>query len=373
MKKKYNDPKQQKIVESILAKITPMLEGVVNEISSTKFFDAADKADYYRNTSMADMFRDAGNKRMEIEKSCEYDSTVEELCTITLNNEKYIMGIYVPHNIKFIAKPHTKPYMAIARVTAKELKNIKNPEILSNIASYFGLKPMSTTAKDQVHVIGASLEENKTAAQKLANVINNAFETVDENGNLCRNTDISYRQFMGSPLAKRNTQSTEINYKLIETTPCQGKMISVVKPTKADIRYNIFYIVFADKDATRVMRIYQYKSDIEIWGHKKPLPIWKAIKNQDETGRAWKGYPAPTPDSSNIINIYDMFNAMTPSVFRDITNTIFRITNINIYHEHIDHAYRVETGEERPLISPSAAIEQPEAETTDDTNAFMDL
>ena len=72
MKKNLNNNELNRIKNEIIRQCRPILERMVDEISSTKFYAAADAADTYYNTELAKRFRKAGDERREIEKNTEY-------------------------------------------------------------------------------------------------------------------------------------------------------------------------------------------------------------------------------------------------------------------------------------------------------------
>ena len=79
MKKNLNNNELNRIKDEIIRQCRPILERMVDEISSTKFYDAADAADTYYNTELAKRFRKAGDERREIEKNTEYQDSLEIL------------------------------------------------------------------------------------------------------------------------------------------------------------------------------------------------------------------------------------------------------------------------------------------------------
>ena len=89
MEKNLNNNELNRIKDEIIRQCRPILERMVDEISSTKFYDAADAADAYYNTELAKRFRKAGDERREIEKNTEYQDSLEILDQMEVNHKHF--------------------------------------------------------------------------------------------------------------------------------------------------------------------------------------------------------------------------------------------------------------------------------------------
>ena len=337
MKKKYNNKQQQAIVERVMEKLRPVIRRKINELSSTTYYDAADKAGEYRNTTKEKMFRDAGDAQREKERAAEYEESLNIIEDTKVATKRFVIAEYIPTNINVLIYFSERNYVAIARITNDRLINLTDKEIKDDIALSFRAR---TLTKDNVQVISAALEQNTRSARALANIINADLDT-----------RISWRYFMGDQLTRVASKSTEGNYQYMKDDVLGGKHFAVAKYMSDHLSYSIFYILIGDEDKSSMMCVYKMVKGNRVTGHKRPGPIWKMFKAADEAGKSnrtgWtKEIAAPTPASCDIVNLYDMLEAMPGQAVRVLFNNIRRITDTNVSMDDVDHAYLVATGQE---------------------------
>jgi len=337
MKKKYYNTQQQEIVERVMEKLRPVIRRKINELSSTTYNDAADLAGEYRNTAKEKMFRDAAAAQREKERAAEYEKSINIIEDTKVGTKRFVIAEYIPTNIDVLIYFSERNYVAIARVKDDRLINITDKEIKDDIALTFHAR---TLTKDNVQVISAALEQNIRNARSLANIVNTDLET-----------HISWRYFMGDPMTRVASKSTEGNYQYMKDDVIGGKHFAVAKYMSDHLSYSIFYILIGDEEKSSMMCVYKMVKGNRVTGHKRPGPIWKMFKNADEAGKSnktgWtKEVAVPTPASCDIVNLYDMLESMPGQTVRLLFNNIRRITDTSVSMDDVDHAYLVATGQE---------------------------
>ena len=160
------------IRNEIVRKCRPVLERMIDELSSTSYYDAADTADAYYNSELAKKFRKAGDERREIEKNAQYSDTLEILQQLDVDGVNLFVCRYIPTNMNVLVYLNNSNQCAIARVKKYELVNIKSPEILSDIAVLFNnRRPVSGNA---VKSISMALKQGRSVAKDTVEKINAA-------------------------------------------------------------------------------------------------------------------------------------------------------------------------------------------------------
>lgn len=288
---RLNEKQRAEITAEILKECQPIIERFINEISSTKFYDAADKADSYYNTELGKHFRQLGDEARERELNTDYETTLNILDEIEQDGVHMYICFYIPTQMKVVVYLNNATQCAIARVRGNEMLNINAPEIISDIAALFNnRKPVSGNA---VKSIGMALKKSKQIAQDAANKINAAF-----------GSNISWRYLYGDRTSKSGN-TTEGNYQLLGHGAVKGTGIKYAVTQYVPIRpdYSIYYVFVGTAETSFMMYVKTVEKDVYIRGAKQMLTPYRVIKkNADITN-----CPAPTTESSDIARIWEFF------------------------------------------------------------------
>lgn len=314
--------KFEKLTEKIIAEVSNIIEKELNEISSTTFYDAADKADMYNNRTLAKKFRDAGEKRRKEELDKEYDEAIVEYGRYVHQPyenkaaKTFIVAKYMPSNMPILILLKDVARAQIARVGHDRLINIADKELASEIAGHYN---RNAVEKDNITSMSVVIGKDRKAANELADMINNAFDS-----------EISWRYFFGDSFEKRATRDTTKDYVPWGAPFAVGGMyVSMAKSATKQTSYDIYYILFTTQNKTAHMaRVFKDMKAIRALGNKQPGSVWSAmckfsingkelVPQNEKTGERYR----PTPDSSDIVNIYPVLQSLSP----DAQHEIFRI------------------------------------------------
>lgn len=311
--------KFEKLTEKIISEVSGVIERELNEISSTTFYDAADKADMYNNRELAKKFRKAGEARRQEELNNEYDDAIVEYGRFVHQPyankaaKTFIVARYLPSNMPILVLLKDVSRAQIARVGQNRLINLSDKELASEIAGHYNRNAVD---KDNVTAMSVVIGKDKKAALDLAKMVNDAF-----------GSDISWRYFYGDSFEKRSVRDTSKDYIPIGTPfAIGGVYVSMAKSATKQTGYDIFYILFTTQNKTAHMaRVFKDMKAVRALGNKQPGSVWSAMREFNINGKKLvpdvNGEVArPTPESSNIVNLYPVLQSLAP----DIQHEIFR-------------------------------------------------
>ena len=326
MKKNLNNNELNRIKDEIIRQCRPILERMVDEISSTKFYDAADAADTYYNTELAKRFRKAGDERREIEKNTEYQDSLEILDQMEVNRKHFYVCNYIPASMKVLVYLNKETQCAIARIKGQELVNIKSPEILSDIAAMFNNRePVSGNA---VKSISMAIKQDRNVAKQTIERINNA----------C-GSNLSWRYLFGDK-TKREINSTDANYQILDGGRVGEYEFAVAQyvPIKPD--YSIYYIMIGSPENSFMMYIKTVEKEVYVRGVVQMLTPYRVMRKEGKV----QNCPAPSSDTSDIAQIYDFFEN-NPHEGKLLLNVINKsIENAHVSTKDIERGFRAKYG-----------------------------
>lgn len=327
--------KFKQLTEKIVAEVANVIEQELNEISSTTFFDAADKADIYNNRALAKKFREAGDVRRKEELNNEYDKAIEEYGRyVHQPNENkaaktFIVARYLPSNMPIVVLLKDVARAQIARVGHNRLVNIQDKDLAAEIAGYYNRQSVD---KDNILSMSTVIGKDRNAAIKLANMINDAFDS-----------EISWRYFYGDSFEKRAVRDTSKDYEPFKAPfAVNGMHVAMAKSVSNQTGYDIYYILFTtERKTTHMARIFKDMKGMQALGHKQPGSVWRAMCDFSVNGKPLVIAKdlRPTPESSNIVNLYPVLQNLSPDaqyeLFRRLSHALgFRITLQNFYETY---------------------------------------
>lgn len=350
--KKLSDKQIKEIEQQILEECYPVLERMIDELSSTKFYDAGDAADSYYNADLAKKFRAAGDERREIEKNTEYPETLEILDEFDVNNRHFYVCNYIPASMKVLVYLNKETQCAIARIKNDELVNIKSPDILADIAALFNdREPVSGNA---VKSISGALKQGRHVAKDTIARINNA-----------AGSNLSWRYLFGDKTT-RQTNSTDANYQILDGGKVEEYEYAVAQyvPIKPD--YSIYYVMIGSPENSFMMYIKTVEKEVYVKGVVQMLTPYRVMRNEGKV----QNCPAPSSDTSDIAQIYEFFEN-NPREGKLLMSAINRsIENAHVSVKDIERGFRAKynSTDVKDALKKNTGEEQ-----NDDMSDFMDM
>jgi len=308
----FSEKELRSIEEEIMKECFSVLEGKLNELSSTTLDDAGEQAEKYFNTKLAKKFRDAAEEARQREKETEYEKTLQILDDIEANGKQFYVARYVPTNIKVLIYLNKVNQCAIARIKNNELVNIKQKDILSDIAHIFNNR--EAIGADSVKSISKALKQGRQIAKDIVARINAA-----------AGSNISWRYFMGDK-TNNITGTRDAYYIKKDFGTVEGEyQYAVYQYDSKSEYYSIYYIMIGTKDFSFMMHVETKEQSTDIEGAQIITTPYRVMRSQGACDKC----PVPTTESSDIAAIYEFF----------MNNKKIGQTLINIINSSLDFSY----------------------------------
>lgn len=377
MNTKKIDPRFKAVIDRIIKATTPILEeSLINEISSTVYYDAADAARSYNGgEELANRFR---SRAMEVEAdelSNRTDDFYKEIKKpFTIGNKQFVIGHYLPTNIYVLLLfkgQNAKSRVAIARIARDKIVPISNESIIADIVSVYNISstpisqaqtlssfskaftPSSTKKKTAEH---AFIERNY--AKELAAKIK---ETVG--------ADISWRYFFdgrASITTVRNSEKKNSYFTICTPEPvgAEGidKKIFVATLIYGKTRewYTYFYFYLSDGEHTSFVKIERTDKGYTVKGYTQTDPLFNRLKEIFPEEMSDK--PCPPSKNSNIIYSVDWLRKLPDQLVKALLKYMQvilrydgRINEKKLTWQHFADAYRVEKRAASEMINKAKA------------------
>ena len=243
--------------------IQPIMERYLKEISSTKMYDASDRAEQFYQHKRAEELRAAGDARREEERSAEYDELLQILAEFEENGKKFYVAYYVPAQMKVLVYINNDTKCSVARIRKYDLINIPRPEIITDIALMFNKrKPVTGNA---VVSIARALGHSRQTAQKCIKIINDAADS-----------ELSYN-FLNAESGKREINLTDGKFKYLAGRPIGDYKVAICEyvPTDDEIAkkeeaqneiYTIYYGFVGTPDESFMIRLKTVEKTVIVEG-----------------------------------------------------------------------------------------------------------
>ena len=335
MNTKKIDPRFKAVIDRIIKATTPILEeSLVNEISSTLYYDAADAARSYNGgEELANRFRSRAIEVEADELSNRTDDFYEEIVEpFTIGNKQFVIGKYIPTNIYVLLLfkgLNEKSRVAIARIARDKIVPINNESIIADIVSVYNISsnpissaqtlssfskaftPSSTKKKTEEHAI---IERNY--AKELAAEIKKAV-----------GADISWRYFFDGRASiatvrksrKKDSYFTVTPPKPVKSEKAPGEIfVATLVYGKNRDWYTIFYFYLYDGEHKSFVRIYRTEKGYFVFGCKQTNPLYDRLLEVFPEDMRGKERPSTRDDDSNILNSYKWLNKHDPRLVKSL-------------------------------------------------------
>ena len=316
-----------KLRREILEMCRPMMEGLVNELKSSTFYDAALQADRYNNTDLGNRFRAAGDEALAREQHTEFENTLDVYREFDVAGFDFVIAHYIPgdFDVLICLKDVSKAYMVRIDENTDSLKEINSLEFKTDIATLYQRKPV---AKPNVPSIGSIIYKDRATAKELAGIINNEL-----------GTNLSWRWFYADKKAKTSSIDKLSKYQAQSGTTIDGYNVGIVKRNSNQATYSIFYVIIGNEKSSFVMTIYKALQGLFVFGNSQPGPIYNVIKI------AKPDWPIarPSKELSHIQNIFEFFsNPDNRRLSRLTFNFIAKMIDVRIDLTDIETGVRME-------------------------------
>ena len=144
MNTKKIDPRFKAVIDRIIKATTPILEeSLVNEISSTLYYDAADAARSYNGgQELANRLQSRAQEVEANELSNHTDDFYEEIEDFNIADKHFIIAKYIPTNIYVLVMfkgSNEKSDVDIARIAREKIVPISKESNIADIARVYNL------------------------------------------------------------------------------------------------------------------------------------------------------------------------------------------------------------------------------------------
>ncbi len=351
-----------KVKREIVEKCRPILERLIDELSSTTFYDAAEKADSYYNGELATKFKKAGDLRREEEKNTEYEYNVEIIeGGFEFNGRKFYVCKYIPTNIKVLIYNNQKDQYAIARIKNDQLVNIKDSSILSDIAHMFPQgKPVTGDAVKSIH---KALKTDRLMAK-----------TAIEKINRLADSNLSWRYLFGEKTIT-NTNSSIEKYKFIIAGKLKNTDISyaIALWDRERTDYTRYFVNISYEGKPYAFRLVTDEKSAKVESNSQPRPAWKASLIQGKLDM--REFPMPKKSDGNIANVYNLFfNVLDEQTSKKLIIAInAQVTGNKMTWNALKTAYEAEYPTYSSLKKAIIKAKKEDETSVEDDEDFMDI
>ena len=402
MNTKNIDPRFKAVIDRIIKATTPILEeSLVNEISSTLYYDAADAARSYNGgEELANRFRARAQEVEADELSNRTDDFYEEIGKFKIGNKQFVIGKYIPTNIYVILLfkgLNEKSRVAIARIARDKIVPISNESIIADIVSVYNISsnpisqsqtlssfskaftPSSTKKKTEEHAI---IERNyaKELAAKIKDTVG---------------ADISWRYFFdgrASIATVRNSAKKDSYFTVCEPKPVGTEGIdekvfvaTLVYGKNRDL-YTIFYFYLSDGEHNSFVRIYRTEKGYFVYGSKQTNPLYDRLREIFPKEMEDKVRPSTKTDS-NILYSYKWLHDLPEPLVKALLKYMQvilrydgRFTKDRLTWQHFVKAYRTNANDASEMIKKIKAaadnsdvvVSEPQGDYDDDEDVDDD-
>lgn len=396
MNTKKIDPRFKAVIDRIIKATTPILEeSLINEISSTVYYDAADAARSYNGgEELANRFHARAQEVEADELSNRTDDFYEEIEKFKIGNKQFVIGKYIPTNIYVILLfkgLNEKSRVAIARIARDKIVPINNESILADIVSVYNISsnpisrsqtlssfskaftPSSTKKKTEEHAI---IERNyaKELAAKIKDTVG---------------ADISWRYFFDgrSSIATVHNSAKKDSYFTV-CKPHKVKLKGVDKEVfvavllygKTRDWYTYFYFYLTDGEHNSFVKIERTERDYFVKGYTQTDPLFNRLKEIFPEDMRGKVRPSTKTDSKMLYSykwLRDLGKPLCTALIEYMQKILRydgRFTKDRLTWKHFVEAYRNEALEASEMIknakvdanNSDVVVSAPQSDSNDD-------
>ena len=373
MNTKKIDPRFKAVIDRIIKATTPILEeSLVNEISSTVYYDAADAARSYNGgEELANRLHSYAQEVEADELSNRADDFYEEIVEpFTIGNKQFVIGKYIPTNIYVILLfkgLNEKSRVAIARIARDKIVPINNESILADIVSVYNISSTPISQSQTLSSFSKAFTPSSTKKKTEENAIierRNAKELAAKI-NTTVGSDISWRYFFDgrASIATVRNSAKKDSYFTIRTPEqvhAEGVdkevFVAVLLYGKTREWYTYFYFYLSDGEHQSFVVIDRTESGYTVRGYTQTDPLFDRLKEVFPEDMRGKVRPSTKTDSKMLYSykwLRDLGKPLCTALIEYMQKILRydgRFTKDRLTWQHFVDAYRKEAREASEMI-----------------------
>ena len=361
------DPRFKAVIDRIIKATTPILEeSLVNEISSTLYYDAADAARSYNGgEELANRFHSRAQEVEADELSNRTDDFYEEIEKFKVGNKQFVIGKYIPTNIYVILLfkgLNEKSRVAIARIARDKIVPINNESILADIVSVYNISstPISRAQTLSSFSKAFTPSSTKKKTEEYAIIERKYAKELATKVNTTVGSDISWRYFFdgrSSIATVRNSEKKDSYFTVCEPYTVDEKVfVATLVYGKTREWYTYFYFYLTDGEHNSFVVIDRTESGYTVRGYTQTDPLFNRLKEVFPEAMRGKVRPSTKTDSKMLYSykwLRDLGKPLCTSLIEYMQKILRydgRFINDRLTWQHFVEAYRQEAREASEMI-----------------------
>ena len=361
------DPRFKAVIDRIIKATTPILEeSLVNEISSTLYYDAADAARSYNGgEELANRFHSRAQEVEADELSNRTDDFYEEIEKFKVGNKQFVIGKYIPTNIYVILLfkgLNEKSRVAIARIARDKIVPINNESILADIVSVYNISstPISRSQTLSSFSKAFTPSSTKKKTEEYAIIERKYAKELATKINTTVGSDISWRYFFDgrSSIATVHNSAKKDSYFTVCEPYTVDKKVFVATLVYGKTRdwYTYFYFYLSDGEHNSFVVIDRTESGYTVRGYTQTDPLFNRLKEVFPEAMRGKVRPSTKTDSKMLYSykwLRDLGKPLCTSLIEYMQKILRydgRFVNDRLTWQHFVEAYRKEAREASEMI-----------------------
>ena len=366
------DPRFKAVIDRIIKATTPILEeSLVNEISSTLYYDAADAARSYNGgEELANRFRSRAIEVEADELSNRTDDFYEEIEKFKVGNKQFVIGKYIPTNIYVILLfkgLNEKSRVAIARVARDKIDPINNESILADIVIVYNISsnPISQSQTLSSFSKAFTPSSTKKKTEEYAIIERKYAKELATKINTTVGSDISWRYFFdgrSSIATVRNSEKKDSYVTVCEPQTVKLKginkevFVAVLLYGKTRDWYTYFYFYLTDGEHQSFVKIERTERDYFVRGYTQTDPLFNRLKEVFPEDMRGKVRPSTKTDSKMLYSykwLRDLGKPLCTALIEYMQKILRydgRFSQDRLTWKHFVEAYRNEALEASEMI-----------------------
>ena len=372
MNTKKIDPRFKAVIDRIIKATTPILEeSLVNEISSTLYYDAADAARSYNGgEELANRFHSRAQEVEADELSNRTDDFYEEIEKFTVGNKTFVIGKYIPTNIYVILLfkgLNEKSRVAIARIARDKIVPISNESIIADIVSVYNISSNPISQAQTLSSFSKAFTPSSTKKKTYEHsfIERNYAKELAAKINTTVGSDISWRYFFdgrSSIATVHNSAKKDSYFTICEpyTVKLEGVdkevFVAVLLYGKTRDWYTYFYFYLTDGEHQSFVKIERTERDYFVRGYTQSDPLFNRLKEAFPEDMRGKVRPSTKTDSKMLYSykwLRDLGKPLCTSLIEYMQKILRydgRFVNDRLTWQHFVEAYRKEAREASEMI-----------------------
>lgn len=367
MNTKKIDPRFKAVIDRIIKATTPILEeSLINEISSTVYYDAADAARSYNGgEELANRFHSRAQEVEADELSNRTDDFYEEIEKFKVGNKQFVIGKYIPTNIYVILLfkgLNEKSRVAIARIARDKIVPINNESILADIVSVYNISstPISRAQTLSSFSKAFTPSSTKKKTEEYAIIERKYAKELATKVNTTVGSDISWRYFFdgrSSIATVRNSEKKDSYFTVCEPYTVDEKVfVATLVYGKTREWYTYFYFYLTDGEHNSFVVIDRTESGYTVRGYTQTDPLFNRLKEVFPEAMRGKVRPSTKTDSKMLYSykwLRDLGKPLCTSLIEYMQKILRydgRFVNDRLTWQHFVEAYRKEAREASEMI-----------------------